>query len=427
MTGRAPSTVDDDYRLLRERLDRSMTGAPDSPTLQRILRRLFTPEDARLARQIPAFTPLAALASRTGLSREELDLRITEMARKGLVVDMDHSGERVVALAPVVIGFYEFTFMRTGDDAPDDEIARLFEEYFDEGDLPRAIFQANTQIGRSLVREESLPEELPTEVLDWERTSAIIAGARSIAVANCPCRVHAGLLGRACDAPVRTCLSFDEAADAFVKSGLAEAIDRNEAMSIVTEAKAAGLAQTADNVQRGVAYICNCCGCCCGMMRSLKRFDIPNAIVSSNWIAAIDHALCRGCGRCVKACPAGALHLELTHGQGLRRNWAVLDADRCLGCGVCSDACRYDAHSMVSREKRTWVPESTFERVVAMAIERGKLGDLLFDMTDARGARATARILHVLEQTSPARALIAIEPLKSVFLKTLVATIGRAA
>lgn len=421
------ATVDDDYRLLQERLDRAVTGAPDSPTLQKILRLLFTPDEARLARQIPAFTPIRTLASRTGIPEEVLDGRITEMARKGLVVDLEHGGRRAVALAPVVIGFYEYTFMRTGADAPDETIARLFEEYFDEGDLPRSIFQANTQVGRSLVREESLPEELPTEVLDWERTSAIVAGARSIAVANCPCRVHAGLLGKACDAPVRTCLSFDAAADALVRAGLAEAIDHDEAMGIVGEAKAAGLAQTADNVQRGVGYICNCCGCCCGMMRSLKRFDLPHAIVSSNWIAEIDHELCRGCGRCVKACPAGALHLELTHGQGLRRNWAVVDEDRCLGCGVCSDACRYDAHSMVPREKRTWVPESTFEQVVAMAIERGKLGDLLYDMIDARGARTTARILRVLEQTSPAKALFAIEPLKSVFLTTLVATIGRAA
>jgi ferredoxin len=414
------------YSRLQERLDRQVTGAPDSETFQAILRLLFTPEEARLAAQVPMFTSLSALARRTGIDEDELGRRVTEMAAKGLVIDLEHHGRRMVALAPVVIGFYEFTFMRTGDSAPTEEIARLFEEYFDEGALPRAIFRANTQVGRSLVREEALPDDPPVEVLDWERTSALLGAARSVAVSNCPCRVHAGLLGRACDAPVRTCLTLNESADAMVRAGVAEPITNDEALAIVQECKAAGLAQTADNVKDGVGYICNCCGCCCGMMRAIKRFDLPHGIVSSNWIASIDHERCRGCGTCVKACPADALHLEPTNGKGLRRNWAVVDPERCLGCGVCDDRCRYEAHAMVPREHRHWVPENTFERVVAMAIERGMLGDLLEDMADRQGARAVARILHVLEQTPPARALVAIEPLRSTFLHALVAGMGRA-
>jgi NAD-dependent dihydropyrimidine dehydrogenase PreA subunit len=414
-------TPDAEYHLLQERLDRNVTGAPDSPTFQKILRLLFTPEQARVARHISQFISVDALSERTGVVREQLDEMITEMGRKGLVVDIEHHGHRYASLAPVVIGFYEFTFMRTRDDAPMETLAQLFEQYFDEGELPHSVFQMNTQIGRSLVREESLPAELSVEVLEWERATSIVRSAQSVAVALCPCRHHARLVGRGCDKPLRTCLSFDGAAEALVRAGIAEPVTTDEALGILAECKAAGLAQTADNVQRGVTYMCNCCGCCCGMMRSIKRFGIPSGIVHSNWLAVVDHAVCRGCGKCVTACPVDAVHLEPTEGKGLRRNWAVIDADKCLGCGVCYEVCRWGARSMDPLEQRSFTPETTFDRIVSMAIERRKLGDLLLDSTDGWTVHALARFLHVFEHTPVATALFAIEPLRSTFLRTMVA------
>jgi ferredoxin len=428
--GHTVADPDTAYHRLQERLDRMPTGAPDSPVFQRILRLLFSPEQAELAAAMPTVCSVRTLAKRSGRDPEELDAEVTRMAQAGLVVDLDHKGSRYVALAPVVIGFFEFTFMRVRDDAPMAELARLFHEYmFDDETFAHSVFRGSTQIGRSLVREESLPDDPQVEVLDWELATHIVREAPSVAVSLCPCRTHAGLLGESCGAPTRTCLSFGGAADALVRAGIAEAVSNEEGLAILAESKAAGLAQTADNVKHGVSYMCNCCGCCCGMMQSIRRHGITGSIVSSNWVAQVDLDVCRGCKKCARACPAEAVTMVDNQGRGRRKYWAIVDPDKCLGCGVCDEVCIFHAHSMAPREARVFTPENTFDRMVTMAVERGTLGDLLVDTLDGAGPHALARALDVVAHSRAASAVKAVEPLNSVFLRGLLhavhATAGR--
>ncbi|MGB7980524.1 MAG: 4Fe-4S dicluster domain-containing protein [Candidatus Nanopelagicales bacterium] len=415
------------YQRLQQRLDRMPTGAPDSAVFQAILRLLFTEEEAQIAALMPTICSLPVLARRTGRSVEELDPIVDSMAGKGLVLDLEHGGARQVALAPVVIGFFEFTFMRVREDAPMEQLAELFHEYMyaDEA-FAHAVFAGSTQIGRSLVREESLPEDPQVEVLDWELATHIVAEADTIAVSQCPCRTHATLIGQGCGKPTRTCLTFGGAARALVRSGIAEEVSNAEGLEILTMAKAAGLAQTADNVKHGISYMCNCCGCCCGMMQSIRRHGITGAIVSSNWVAEIDLDKCRGCKKCYRRCPADAITVVDNEGQGLRPYWAIVDPEKCLGCGVCYEVCRWGAHSMVPREARVFTPENTFDRMVTMAIERGKLGELLVDTLDGAGPHALSRALSILATSGAPAADRAIGPLHSIFLRGMLTAVHAA-
>lgn len=413
---------DREYRLLQQRLDRKVQGAPESPTLMKILSLLFSPDEAEIAKKIPSQpTSLDILSRRLNIPKDELNDRMTEMARRGVVIDIEHNGQRYFMLPPVVIGLFEFTFMRSRPDMPMAKLARLFDEYFYENErFTSSLFQGKTQLFRSFVREEAVPDDDHTEILDWERTSHIVTSSSAIAVGLCQCHHSALHLGKACNRSQEVCLTFNYAAEVLIQNGHARSITSVEAMSILEECKEAGLAQTGDNVQRKVTFICNCCGCCCHVMRGIKTFDLHQGIVTSNWIMKVDLSNCNGCGKCAEACPVDAIEIaEQTEGEK-KRKWAVRNETICLGCGVCYSACKFGGATMKPRPKRVFTPETVFDQIVAMAIERGKLANLLFDDPQKLSHRALGRIIGALEKSPPFKAAMAIEPLKSTFLSTLV-------
>ena len=410
------------YRLLQRHLDRMVTGAPDSPALRKILRILFSPEDAKLAGKMPLqLVSLGKLAARLGIPPNELGDRLTDMARRGLVIDLEHAGQRYFTLAPIIIGFFEFTFMRVRDELPMAELSRLFEEYMHADDkFARSVFAGKTQMGRALVDEESLPAGDHHEVLDWERATEIVRGASHVAVALCSCRHKRSHLGTACENEQRVCLSLDYAAEMVARNDVADRISRAEGLDILNRCKEAHLVQIGDNVRRRPTFICNCCSCCCEMLGAIRHFDIAGAVITSNWLMQIDDEQCTGCGKCADVCPIDAIHLLDDTSDRKRKRRAVVDAGVCLGCGVCHRACKFQGVTMAPRKQRVMVPETVFDRVVAMAIERGKLSEVMFDSHERLSHRVLGRLMGVLEKSPPAKAALAIEPIRSVFLGTIV-------
>jgi ferredoxin len=98
---------------------------------------------------------------------------------------------------------------------------------------------------------------------------------------------------------------------------------------------------------------------------------------------------------------------------------AKLHADICLGCGICLTGCHKKAIELRSRNKRVITPVNSVHRVVSMAIERGKLQNLLFDNQVLFSHRAMAAVLGVILKLPPLKQALASQQFKSRYLVAL--------
>jgi Pyruvate/2-oxoacid:ferredoxin oxidoreductase delta subunit len=170
----------------------------------------------------------------------------------------------------------------------------------------------------------------------------MIEEAKSYRVMDCICRREQALEGHPCKHPVEVCLSFSNEEEAFEKDPRGRVISKEEAFAVLDTAEEAGLVHCTYNVQSGQAFVCNCCSCCCGILRGVKEYNAPYILAKSNLVAVIDPDECVQCGVCVdERCPMDAIREE----DGDYR----LLPERCIGCGVCISTCTTEAIRLVRR------------------------------------------------------------------------------
>jgi Na+-translocating ferredoxin:NAD+ oxidoreductase RNF subunit RnfB len=275
-------------------------------------------------------------------------------------------------------------------------------------------------MGRAFVNEKALGSGTALEVMDYERATEVIRSASHIGVGTCYCRHKMKHLGKACGAPLDICLTFNSTAGSLIKHGIARQVDVRAGLSLLDQAQERNLVQFGENVREEVAFMCNCCGCCCEALLAAKRFSVLSPIATTNFLPEVEEGNCNGCGKCVEACPVEAMSLvSAGDPRHPKRKKAKLQQHLCLGCGVCVRTCDRNSLSLRSRGKRVLTPVTTAHRTVLMAIERGKLQNLIFDNQAHWSHRAMAAILGAILKLPPVQQIMASRQMKSIYLDKL--------
>jgi electron transport complex protein RnfB len=354
--------MDKVYRQLARHLDEIPNGFPatESGVELKILAKLFSPEEAELACRL-SLEPQTAntIAGQTGSDERETFVALKGMVKKGLIEAERGEGGLSFKLIPFIVGFYEHQNARI-----DEEFARLFEDYYHE-----ALYKMMTMkpsVHRVIPVEKTIA--LHIEVMPYERASFYIENARAWGVLNCICRVQRRLIGKGCDHSLENCLVFSSRANAFDRTEAIRAIGKQEALDILAQADKEGLVHSTSNMQQGVTYICNCCICCCGVMRGVAEYGSENAIARSDFYATVDDDACIGCGVCVDRCQFKAITIDV----GI----AAIDRARCFGCGLCVTACADEALRLTQKPAAETEPppldESRWRKQRAKARQQGK-------------------------------------------------------
>ncbi len=315
------------YEKLADALDRLPNGFPRTPSNAEIplLKKILSVEEATLACQIGESAESAeSIAAGAGMEPRQVKVKLLRMAANGLVWMEERESRLRFRLAPFVVGIYEAQLTRM-----DPALAGLIDAYMEDGGA-RGIMGAEPAIHRVVPAQAAIK---PEWILPYDDVRAVLEGARSFQVRDCICRVQMDQTHRACDFPLRTCLIY------YTKDRPAspDDIGRDEALAIVDEAEEIGLVHSVCNVRtgallpEGVGYVCNCCGCCCMVLRGITKWGVANSVAHAAYYAQINQENCTDCGNCVDRCHVNAISEQ----EGRR----TVERDRCIGCGLCVTGC----------------------------------------------------------------------------------------
>jgi len=349
------------YEKLAKHLDNLPGGFPqtDSGVEIRILRRLFTPVDAELALHLTLIPEEPrVVARRAKIPVDEATRRLEEMNKKGLIMGVQQKDKPSLYMAlQFVVGFWESQVNKLNR-----ELVEAFEEYLPS--LMDASAWGKTPQLRTIPVGKSIT--IQPEVMPYERAEELVRTHETFAVSNCICRQEQRILGKGCDKPEESCMQFGVAAETVVRMGRGRAISQEEALAILHRAEETGLVLQPAN-SKNPLFICTCCGCCCDVLRSLKRYPVPASMVASPFLASINTDTCKGCGLCTKRCQMEALRLE--------NKKTILNLDRCIGCGLCVSTCPTKSLSLArkTKAKQPYVPKDIIETSIKLGKARGRL------------------------------------------------------
>ncbi|MBW1786434.1 MAG: 4Fe-4S binding protein [Deltaproteobacteria bacterium] len=351
--------MNDIYEELLIKIAKHPMGAPRHPAILTILKELFTPVEARLASRMSLKAlEVADIAERGEMLPERALFLLENMANKGIIYCDKAKGQVRYALMPPMPGFFEFSLVKGEDTPRNRKLGQLWDEYF-TGALGDAMHATAVPMSRVVPIKKKVAYGM--EIFPYEEAAEIVKKAEKIALGQCQCRFSV----RKCDAPLDVCILLDNWADFLTDRNLARPIGVEEAIDALKRSEEAGLVHTTPNTKTPVPYICNCCSCCCFMLRGVTELG-RKSLASSRFRAVVDEDACTGCEACAAICGFKAIEIN-------DENTASVSLEDCMGCGLCTSVCPEDSISMIQRENAVIPYDKGAELMMDMARHKGAL------------------------------------------------------
>jgi Fe-S-cluster-containing hydrogenase component 2 len=328
---------DEIYRKLATVLDTLPNGFPatDDQLEIRLLERIFEPDQAELFCDLRlAFETAEQVAERTGRPLEGLEEKLIAMTDRGQLFGVELEGTRLFKMVPWAFGIFEFQLPHM-----DRELAEMTEEYHKA--FGQQFFSKTPQMMQTLPIEEEI--SVHQEALPYERVSTLIENGQSFLLNECVCKKEHALLDRECDRPLEVCMAIAPVPGVFDNPHHGRTITKEEAYKLLAECEENGLVHLTGNTQDDRFYICNCCKCCCGVLRGINELGIPaTSVINSHYYAEVDPDECTACGTCMdERCQVGAIEEKDEHSE--------ISPEKCIGCGLCITTCPGEAIHLVRR------------------------------------------------------------------------------
>jgi electron transport complex protein RnfB len=341
------------YTELQKHLDKLAVGFPATASgiEIRILKELFTPEQATLAIHLnhdpQSAEYIFSKVKDKGVSLKKVKGLLEEMERNGAILSTEKNGIEHYLTIPLLVGVVE---LHANNATP--QFWADFGEYSSSA-FGRAFVSTKVSQMRTIPVEKSIPVE--HHVATYDQIRDIINTTEGLIGVNpCMCREGAKQRGQPCKVTSRleTCMVFGDWARHFVKLGLSREITRKEALEIIRHNEEDGLVLQPNNYQK-IDFVCSCCGCCCGVLRAIKMLPNPAINWAHNFHAAVDTDSCTACETCIEKCQMNAIKLDEQAG------YVMINLDRCIGCGNCVANCPSEALRLVKTEKEIAPPEDS--------------------------------------------------------------------
>ena len=279
---------------------------------------VLTDEEALLALKLGVRKPktLSEIVKISGLEEKKCEALLEEMSRKGLLeYNWENAAhEKQYVLPMYVPGCAEFFNMNAKILEGNPEMGTFF-EHMSRLPLEKItpfVPEGGAGIGMHVIPVEKAIE-MENESVDLEHISYWLSKYEGkYAASPCSCRRSRLTHDEGCaDDPEGWCVAVGDMADYVVETQKdGRYISKEEALDIFRQAEENGFVHQITNIdgKNKIFAICNCNVNVCYALRTSQLFNTPN-MSRSAYIAKVEKQNCVACGKCVEACPAGAVKL----------------------------------------------------------------------------------------------------------------------